>query len=193
MEKNEPKWIMTFEQFMEVYGNPINEKKEKDTEKKYPYGCAMLYFNFPEMKTFHEKIDSEDLAGEGLETEPHVTILYGLHSDEIKDDDVIHICMKGVSSVLLHNVSCFENKEYDVLKFDVRSDFLHDTNEKLSKLPHTTDFPNYHPHCTIAYLKSGKGKKYMEQFSDRSFEVFPSKIVYSKPDGSKIQSGFKLK
>jgi hypothetical protein len=34
MEKNEPKWIMTFEQFMEVYGNPINEKKEKDIRRK---------------------------------------------------------------------------------------------------------------------------------------------------------------
>ena len=193
MNKNEPKLIMTFEQFMEVYGDPINEKKEKDLEKKYPYGCAMVYFNFPDLKVFHEKIDSEDLTGDGLETEPHVTLLYGLHSDEIDDQEVISRCTKGITSMLLHNVSAFQNKEYDVLKFDVRSNFLHDINKDLSELPHTTDFPDYHPHCTIAYLKPGKAKKYEEMFLDRSYEVFPTKIVYSKPDGTKIQSGFKLK
>jgi hypothetical protein len=186
MEKNEPKWIMTFEKFMEVYGKPLNEEK-------YEHGCAMLFFNFPEMKVFHEKISKDDLSGSGLEDEPHVTLLYGLHSDEIEDSDVISRCNKGISSILLHNVSCFENDEYDVLKFDVRSNFLHDINKSLCELPHTNKFPDYHPHCTIAYLKPGKGKKYMEQFLDRSYEVFPTKIVYSKPDGSRVQSGFKLK
>ena len=186
MEKKEPKWIMTFEQFMEVQGDPINEKKSE-------FGCAMLFFNFPEMKVFQEKIEKDDLTGNGFEDEPHVTLLYGLHSDEIEDDDVISRCNKGISSMLLHNVSCFENDDYDVLKLDVRSNFLHDINKELSKLPHTTDYPDYHPHCTIAYVKKGKGKKYAEMFLDRSYEVFPTKVVYSKPDGSRIQSGFKLK
>jgi 2'-5' RNA ligase len=186
MEKNESKWLMTFEQFMEVYGNPINEEKNK-------YGCAMLFFNFPEIKVFQEKIEKDDLTGDGFEDEPHVTLLNGLHSDEIEDDDVISKCGKGISSILLHNFSCFKNDDYDILKLDVRSNFLHDINGELSKLPHTTDFPDYHPHCTIAYVKKGKGKKYVEMFLDRSFEVFPTKIVYSKPDGSRIQSGFKLK
>jgi hypothetical protein len=188
--------LPSYEQFLNEKAVPHTseqEKKTKDENKKYPYGCAMLHFNFPEMKIFHERIAGDDLANDGIETEPHVTILYGLHSDEIDDNDVIHTCTSGVASVLLHNISCFENKDYDVLKFDVRSSFLHGMNEELSKLPHTTDFPDYHPHCTIAYLKPGKGKKYMEEFGERSFEVFPTKVVYSKPDGTKIQSGFKLR
>lgn len=190
------KKILSFQQFLLEKKDPHpseQDKKIKNEEKKYPYGSAMLHFNFPDMKIFHERIQADDLTEDGLETEPHVTILYGLHSDDINDEDVIRSCTTGVSSILLHNVSCFENEDYDVLKFDVRSSFLHDMNKELVKLPHTNDYPDYNPHCTIAYLKSGKGKKYIEEFGERSYEVFPTKVIYSKPDGTKIRSGFKLR
>ena len=65
--------------------------------------------------------------------------------------------------------------------------------EKLIKFPHTTDFPEYHAHSTIAYLKSGKGKQYIENFSNRSFEVFPTRFVYSKSDGQRIQAGVAMR
>jgi hypothetical protein len=48
----------------------------------------------------------------------------------------------------------FENELYDVLKFDVkREKSLFDCNKDLMKFPHTTDYPDYHPHLTISYLK----------------------------------------
>lgn len=184
---NDPKYIPMFENFLENCGE-INEGK------KYPYGCAMLQFDFPEIKLFHEKIDSDDLTGSGFETEPHVTLLYGLHDDEIDEGQVIDICQSiKIGHMDLHNVSLFQNDEYDVLKFDVRSTFLHKINEELVKLPHTTDYPDYHAHCTIAYLKPGKGKEYVEKFSNRSFEVYPTRFVYSKPSGEKVQAGVSMK
>jgi len=169
---------------------PIKESKDQT----YNYGCSMVYFDFPKMNEIHSMIEDEDIYTEdgnshGLETEPHATLLYGLHSDEIEDNDVLHASTKlGIPSELkLHNASCFNNDKYDVLKFDVDDDHLHKINGELTKLPHTTDYPDYHPHSTIAYLKKGTGEKYTNKLKDAWYSVNPSKIVYSKPDGSKIE------
>jgi 2'-5' RNA ligase len=46
---------------------------------------------------------------------------------------------------------------------------------------YTTDYPDYHPHITIAYLKPGCGKKYAEELKEEKiFE--PTKYFYSFPD-----------
>lgn len=154
----------------------------------------MIYFDFPKMEEIHSMIDEEDVYTEeddrsyGLETEPHTTLLYGLHSDEIEDGDVINTSNKGIPKELkLHNASLFNNDKYDVLKFDVDNQDLHRINAELTKFPHTTNFPDYHPHSTIAYLKKGSGQKYCDMLNGQSFIVNPSKIVYSKPDGEKIE------
>ncbi len=183
--------LPTYEKFM----RSINEAK-KEKQKKYPYGCSMLYFDFPQMKILHDEISEDDIYtedGYGLESEPHITLLYGLHSDEIEDDQVLDISSKEIQSVGLGNPSLFENEKFDVLKLDAEADFLYDINKNLSKLPHTTDYPNYHPHCTVAYLKPGTGKKYTKLFKGRIYEVFPTRVVYSKPDGTKIEERFELK
>lgn len=177
--------IKNFKQFISLF-----EKKDGG----YSYGCAMVYFDFPEMHDFHSQIDENDIYREegdrsyGLEDEPHTTLLYGLHSFDIDDSKVMEICKsQPVGPLSLVNVSLFENEKYDVLKFDVQNENLHKINAELSKLPHTTDFPNYHPHATLGYLKPGAGKKYVELFKDKTYEVHPNRIVYSKPSGDRIE------
>jgi hypothetical protein len=191
---NKIKPILSYDEFCSSFGftNLTEAKTEKDKDKKYPFGCSMLYFDFPDMKILHEQIKKEDIfteEGHGLEKETHVTLLYGLH-DTVKDDDVLSSSVVGVESIQLHNASLFSNDKFDVLKFDAIGAFLHNINKELSKLPHTTDFPDYHPHCTIAYLKPGKGKEYVKLFADRRYEVYPIKVVYSKTDGSKKEIVF---
>jgi hypothetical protein len=184
---NFPKYIPTFEEFIQIYGNLVNEK-----DGNFEYGCSMVHFEFPEIKSIHQEIEKSDLSGSGLEDESYVTLLYGLHSDEIEDQKVLDISTsEAIESITLHNVSAFENAEYDVLKFDVDSLILHKINSKLIELPHINDFPKYHPHCTIAYLKPGTAKKYIDSFEGRSYEVFPTKIVYSKPGGEKLTKAIK--
>ena len=59
------------------------------------FGCVMVFLGYDksEWKQLQDLIDEEDLydpkddTGFGRETEPHITILYGLHSD-IQDSDI---------------------------------------------------------------------------------------------------------
>lgn len=173
--------IKLFEEFM-------NEKKTT-----YDYGCAMLYFEFPEMTELHKQINKDDVFVDpkdstfGLETEPHCTLLYGLH-DDVTVETVTEIIKKSsFGKCTISGASLFENDKFDVLKYDVDGSGLHDCNAELSKLPHTTDYPDYHPHMTVAYLKNGMGKKYMEKLDNTEKELKPKYIVYSHPNGKKTK------
>lgn len=169
------------------------------TEKSgdsYSYGCVMLYFNFPKMSDIHSRIDEVDLYEEddrtfGLEDEPHITLLYGLKNSVTPDDvkEVLNSITFGPCK--LYNASLFEN-EYDVLKFDVRyptkgGAFLQKCNTALRKLPYQNDYPDYHPHMTIGYLKKGMGKKYTEMLKDEEYDLTPTHAVFSQPNGTKVK------
>jgi hypothetical protein len=176
--------IMKYEDFS------VEEKKE---EQKFDYGCAMLHFDFPKMKNIHENIEEGDVYTEegdrsfGLETDPHVTLLYGFHAD-VDGDTVGSICANHTfDNMKLENLSCFENPKFDVLKFDVKGNGLHECNKKLSDLPHTTDYPDYHPHATIGYLKPGTAKKYIQKMKEESHDITPKSVVYSMPSGKKLK------
>ncbi len=177
-------------QYVKLFEQFVNE----NSKSTYDYGCAMVYFDFPTINELHSQIDEEDLYTEegdktyGLEDEPHATLLYGIHSDEIQDNEIIDKLKEtDIGKIILHNASLFENDKYDVLKLDAFNGKLHELNDKLKEFPFTSDYPDYHPHTTIAYIKKGKGKKYVDKFKGNHFEVFPSKYVYSKPDGSKLE------
>jgi hypothetical protein len=156
----------------------------------YSAGCVMLYFDFPMMNKIHDGIDPKDLYEEegdrtfGLEDEPHVTLLYGLDGS-VTPDQVKGILNKFTfGTCKLHNASLFEN-DYDVLKFDVKGDSLRDANSDLRELPYKSDYPDYHPHCTIGYLIKGTGKKYCDRMKGHEYDLVPTYAVFSQPDGTK--------
>jgi hypothetical protein len=171
-------------------------KEEKQT---FDYGCVMLYFDFIQMNKIHDFIDPNDIyiqEGDrtfGLEDEPHCTLLYGLH-DGVSNENVKSVLDKYTYTTLkAHNISLFKNPDYDVLKFDVQGDNLHETNSDLQQYPYTSNFPDYHPHMTVGYLNSGSGKRYVEMLKDYEYELLPKYAVYSKPDGNKIKIKIKVK
>lgn len=174
----------------------ILAEKQNDT---YDYGCAMLYFNFPEISKVHDAIDRKDLYEEqddrtfGIENEPHTTLLYGLHSDVSPQAirNVLNNFTFGECSI--GNASLFKNEKYDVLKFDVTGPNLHEVNKMLTKYPHTTSYTDYHPHLTIAYLQPGKGDQYVKMLSGQEYTLIPQYAVYSQPDGNKIKMEIKVK
>jgi len=175
-------------------------EKKGDT---HDYGCVMLYFNIKKeaWDKFQDMIADEDIYTEegdqsyGREDEPHVTILYGLHADipDLTIEELIDE-MEG-PKLNLKKISIFENDKFDVVKFDIIGDSkskLAKMNGAFAKLPHTTSYPDYHPHSTIAYVKSGKGKKYVKTLTgDDIITVSPTEVSYSKADGTKNK--YKLK
>ena len=168
-------------------------KKDKDP---YDYGCMMIYYDNPNWQKVLDMVDDDDLYDDdtnqfGKEYEPHITVLYGLHSNEIDDDEVFsQIIDREPPQLNMSNITLFNNPKYDVVKFDVEGDGLHDMNKILrDNFPYTNDYPEYHPHSTIAYVKPGMGEKYVQKLS-KPFVLRPNKLVYSKPDGSKITKEF---
>lgn len=166
----------------------------ESSNSTYDYGCAMIYYDFPEINNIHSSIGKDDIyiqEGDnsyGLEDEPHTTLLYGFHQD-VEPDEIFNICKSfNYSPLKLHNSSCFNNSEYDVLKFDVDNSILHQINNRLTsnfKDRYTTSYPDYHPHSTIGYIKKGKGQHYADLFKNKSYIVTPKKLVYSMSNGDK--------
>lgn len=164
---------------------------EKTADQKYSSGCIMGYFN--DAISDNIKIDKKDLynndANEfGLEVEPHVTVLYGTQDNDIKEDNVNNLLyLIPTFEIECTGISLFKKDEYEVVKFEIESDMLRKLNSLIQELfPYKSDYPDYKPHSTIAYVKPGEGEKYEEKFK----ETIKKKIdywIYSKADGKKIK------
>jgi 2'-5' RNA ligase len=159
----------------------------------------MLHFNFPEIKKIHKLINPNDVYEDesddsyGLETDPHVTLLYGLH-DNVSNEDIKKVIQKiNFGSCEINNISIFENEEYDVLKYNVHGDGLIEANIQLRRFPNTNEYSKYQPHLTVAYLKPKTGKKYIKTLQGNSFILIPLYATYSKTDGSKEKLNISVK
>lgn len=167
---------------------------KEGAHKANEYGCVMLYLGLDKSKwkELQDQIDEKDLylpkneTGYGKETDPHVTILYGLHEDIPYEKIEAEINKIKEPEIKLGKISLFTTDDFDVLKFDVISEDLHKYNKQFTKFPHTNDFPKYHPHCTIAYVNKGTAKDYISKLNKvAEIDVTSEKIVYSMADGKK--------
>ncbi len=135
---------------------------------------AKIFVNFARNRIKPDEVYNDEEGHKGREKEPHVTALYGLTGN---DPAVVREAIAGTGPVKfkLGKLSLFENadKPYDVLKVDVISPDLHALNAKLRKLPNETDFPDYHPHLTLAYVKKGAVQRLVgkEPFAGREFTI----------------------
>jgi uncharacterized protein len=115
------------------------------------------------IKAMGMKIPDSELADDGREDDPHVTVKYGLHTNDPND---VSQLLQGEPAIryTLGKTSLFPasgDRDYDVVKVDVHSPDLHRLNKKISDgLAHTDTHPVYMPHATVSYVKAGMGKKY---------------------------------
>jgi hypothetical protein len=156
------------------------------------YACLMLDLGFlrDEFQRLQQGIcpcEVYDLTpGHGLENEPHITIKYGIHDQ--KFEPFLKKIKFTPVKFSFSNISLFENENYDVLKFDVKSKQLHELNKMVSENFQCTDtFPNYHPHSTIGYLLPGKGGYYKKLKTSIIGKTFTSnRFVFSNNAGDKV-------
>jgi len=131
----------------------------------------------------------------GRETNPHVTVKYGLHTANAKD---VAPLLKDIGPIKakMGRVSIFEADDYDVVKVDIESEDLRALNKKISDNLDVTDtHPKYQPHATIAYVKKGEGEKYIGNAALEGREIVIDALTFSSKDGKmyKLKLGVKAK
>jgi len=139
------------------------------------------------VKALGKRIPDEHLAEDGREDNPHVTVLYGLHTTD-PGDVAPHIAGAGPVSMELGPTSTFPASEtggdYDVVKAEVQSNDLHALHKRLAdNLPHTSTHSTYKPHVTIAYVKKGLGQTYADDTSLQGQKTTADHVVFSSKDG----------
>ncbi len=155
------------------------------------YSCLMLDCSDVqnELVEFQKQICSCDIydeePGMGLESDAHITALYGITSNklhEVTDKVKLYPC-----KFKLTGLSLFKQDKYDVLKFDVQSKDLHALNKDLREnISYTNSYPNYIPHMTCFYAKAGMGKKYTNKKCPLIGQEFTSnRFVFSDAIGNK--------
>lgn len=132
-----------------------------------------------------EHIRGFDLHEEGIETEVHVTVLYGFKLQF--DSNRLATLLETIKPPMmtLGRVSRFECAEYDVLKVDVKSPDLIKLNAKLAEQFSTDIVPSeyaYHPHLTIAYVKKGTCRDLDGNTDFENFEPSGLQMLYSLPE-----------
>jgi 2'-5' RNA ligase len=140
-------------------------------------------------------ISDENLASDGRETEPHITILYGF----CPDFDIVPLesSLSGQYCLdyTLGAVSRFECPEYDVLKIEANSESsqkLHYALRNQFSESITVTHPIYHPHVTLGYVKKGTHKELDGNTTFQGRKIKVSSLVYSHPD-KKSRKEIKLK
>jgi 2'-5' RNA ligase len=162
----------------------LNEQKKEST-----FGCVMLNTNIRDWEDIHTGgIDPEDVYKKplddsfGLEETPHMTIIYGIHEDEVTPEQMINVIKENMEDVTvsISKISIFENDEYDVVKYDipVTEQIQAYRNMFINNFENTQSFPEYHPHMTIAYVAKGAGNKYSKEL-ETPFNVTFTKGIYS--------------
>jgi 2'-5' RNA ligase len=132
------------------------------------------------IRAFGREIPDIELAPDGREKRPHITIKYGLHSSS--PDVLKNVELPSKITAVMGKTSLFENDE-DVLKIDIISDDLQRLNKEIISKTKTTETQNeYYPHATIAYLKKGEGKKYSGDDRFEGMEIEFDSIEFSSKD-----------
>lgn len=159
-------------------------------QKEQTFGCIMAEpSKIKDWEQIHlAGINENDLYEEvnddsyGLEEQPHITVLYGIHENEVDPSVIVDMMEQKMEpfEAEISEIDIFENDKYDVVKYNVPiTEQLQQYRDMfMDSFENTQKFKDYHPHITIAYVKSGQGKKYKKKL-DEPFKIRFSKGVYS--------------
>lgn len=189
---------------------PDAQKPAQEGGKRRRFALASKYFPFEhEVKADHKfgttqvdltgaerdeilayaaEIPDEWLAEQGRETEPHITVKYGLHTQDVSE---VAAALEGEApvGVKFGDTSVFVADGYAVIIVKVESDGLRRLNARLAdSLEHTDTHPEYVPHATVAYVKPDKLQESLA-LRDAGFmsgsEATFDRVTYSNQSGAR--------
>ncbi|MCA1623676.1 MAG: 2'-5' RNA ligase family protein [Acidobacteria bacterium] len=174
-----------------------NDLIKDETKTKHDYSSTQV--NLPEdvsskvLSVGKTLVKDADLADKidwnPRETEPHITVKYGLHTNDAKEVRQI-LAGEKPFEVTLGKTSIFPAKEdanYDVVKVDIDSPELHRINKLIADNTKVTDtHPTYNPHVTLAYVKAGQGQKYADDNSLEGTRLTFNSIAFSDKNGNQV-------
>jgi 2'-5' RNA ligase len=152
-------------------------------------GCLMAMFDgsiATEVLAFAQsKLDNNNLAPDGRETEPHVTVLYGFEPEFDAAPLETELSKHNGLNFTLGAVSRFECPEYDVLKIEASSPDSQKLHYHLrTKFADSVavSHPVYHPHVTLGYVKKGSHKELDGDNYFQGKQVSVNELTYSYPN-----------
>jgi 2'-5' RNA ligase len=160
---------------------------------KAQHSFASTQVNLPKdlasrVRALGAQVKDSDLAKDGRETVPHITVKYGLDA-RTPEDVVTLLRSQPPARITLGRLSAFlaseTGSESDVLKLEVDSPDLERLNKLLSEsVAHTTTFSLYQPHVTAAYVKAGRAERYLELYNElEGTEFLVDEVMFSNQDG----------
>jgi len=167
----------------------------QNTDEIYSHGALMAAV--PEdlsttiLKRIVPEIPIKNLRTEeqthGIETESHITVLYGAGDDLSFEQtkDIIQKCFKKPLKLKsAEDIDYFEHEDGNVAIIRIESEDLHQLRQELEKngLKNASEFKAYNPHITIAYLKPDTEIKDLKS-PLKSYEWELSYLILSMPDG----------
>lgn len=167
------------------------------TASKKKYGLVMV--NLPEDLVDRFEIDEADLMADGIEDEPHITVRYG-----IEPGDDLETVKEYLKTVRPFTIKFGETDKFDpskssddaaVVIVHIESPELHKINSDLATVGKwkESDFKDYKPHMTLAYVKPGTEDKYtgLTALANEKFEVTELVISDSEENQHVIKLGLK--
>lgn len=189
------------EEKLKELGIPIRQQKQAQTKKvkQGEYGAVMALIphnvaqeivewgvrNIPDKDVY----DNPDKPRLGRELESHITIKYGLLTEDAKTVRRFFNESKPFKATL-GKVRHFEPPEmdFDVVTVEIISEDLDRMNAEVTKEFECAEgLPSdeYHPHITVSYVKRGTGKDYVGSTEFEGNEVELDTIIFSPAKGNR--------
>lgn len=136
-----------------------------------------------------ENISEETLTFEyGMELEPHITVFYGIHSDNYNDIKKYLNLLNKKIEVEFGLVTKFSTMEHDIIKIDVidKDKNLENVWKLIKKnIPNSNKFDSYEPHITLSYVQKDTCNDLINDDYFKGMKIVLNLLKFSTPDENK--------
>lgn len=187
VDEKEPKFLNPDGKLEESISGYDYSSTQLEIPKEFAQDILNFVLSIPEKELYTERKEGELVYGR--EMHPHITIKYGL---ETNDGEEVKELVKDTKpfGIVLGKLSIFskDDKPYDVVKVDIEgAEELKKLNKLLSTLPNKDENPEYIPHLTIAYVKKGEGDKYIGREDLKGIEIKFDSFMFKGKEGQDLK------